>query len=151
MKEVVGAILVGLALGYVAFYAMKTAFDYKLSILITLSVVICGYMASQLMDISGPLTMVSAGLVIGNTGREFSQKNHLDMSYMKIFWELMDEILNAVLFLLIGFEVLLIPDIRSYWIPGFIAVVIVLLSRYISIKIPTLIIPFKENLPGPLS
>ncbi|MCD8194660.1 MAG: cation:proton antiporter, partial [Tannerellaceae bacterium] len=108
-------------------------------------VVICGYMASQLMGISGPLTMVSAGLVIGNTGREFSQKNHLDMSFMKIFWELMDEILNAVLFLLIGFEVLLIPDIRSYWIPGLIAVVIVLVSRYISIKIPTLIIPFKEK------
>ncbi len=145
VKEVFGAILVGLALGYIAFYAMKTAFDYKLSILITLSVVISGYMASQMMGISGPLTMVSAGLVIGNAGREFSEENHLDMSYMKIFWELMDEILNAVLFLLIGFEVLLIPDIRSYWIPGFIAVFVVLLARYISIKVPTILIPFKEK------
>ncbi|MCD8081007.1 MAG: sodium:proton antiporter [Bacteroides sp.] len=145
VKEIFGALVVGLSLGWLAFYAMKTAYDYKLSVLITLSVVIGGYMMSQFMDISGPLTMVFAGLVIGNAGRRYSMRKHVDLSFMKTFWELVDEILNAILFLLIGFEVLLIPHLKHYWLIGAITIPIVLLARYISIKIPTLVIPFGEK------
>jgi len=145
VKEVFGALIVGLTLGYLGFYAIKTTTEYKLSVLITLSVVIGGYMISQAMNISGPLTMVSAGIVIGNANRKFSEAKHVENRFLKTFWELTDEILNAVLFLLIGFEILLIPDLRNYWIIGILSIVVVLLARYISIKIPTLIIPFKEK------
>lgn len=113
-KEVFGALLVGIVLGGIAFYAIKTAFDEKLTILITISVVICGFMISQFVDISGPLTMVFAGIMVGHAGRVYSEKKKVDISFVKIFWELMDEILNAILFLLIGFELLLIPNLRYY-------------------------------------
>lgn len=145
IKEIFGAILVGLAIGYVAFYAIKSILDEKVTILITLSVVLGGYMASQALGISGPLTMVTAGLVVGNAGRKYSKKQHWDINFMKIFWELIDEILNAILFLLIGFELLLIPDLRNYWIMGVIAIVVVLFARYVSIKIPVIVIPFHES------
>lgn len=145
IKEVVGAFIVGLGLGYMALYAMRTVSDNKLSILVTLSVVIGGYMISQAMEISGPLTMVSAGVLIGNRGREYSEKEHKDFGFIKTFWELIDEILNAILFLLIGFELLIMPDLRNYWIVGTLAIFIVLFARYISIKLPTAILPFNEK------
>lgn len=146
IKEIFGALLVGFLLGVVAFYAIKTTVDDKLTILITISVVISGYMISQAMGISGPLTMVTAGLLIGNASRSYSKRNHWDIKFEHIFWELIDEILNAILFLLIGFELLLMPDLRGYWIIGFISIVIVLFARYISIRLPMSVIPLKEKL-----
>lgn len=145
VKEIAGGILVGLGLGYLGFHAMIRTGDYKLSVLITLSIVIGGYIISQAMGISGPLTMVSAGLVIGNANRKYSEIKHIENNFLRTFWELTDEILNAVLFLLIGFEVLLIPTLKNYWLAGIISILIVLIARYVSIKIPTLIIPFKEK------
>jgi len=145
IKEIFGALLVGIALGYIGFYAMKSVEDYKLSVLITISVVIGGYIISQTMGISGPLTMVSSGVLIGNASRKYSERKHLENGFLKTFWELIDEILNAILFLLIGFELILIPDLSDYWIPGLISIIVVLFARYISIKIPTLAIPFREK------
>lgn len=145
VKEIFGALLVGITLGYIGFYGMKTTDDYKLTVLITLSVVIIGYIISQAMSISGPLTMVSAGILIGNANRKYSEKKHIENTFLKTFWELTDEILNAVLFLLIGFELILIPDLNKYWAMGITAIIVVLFARYISIKIPTLIIPFREK------
>ncbi len=145
VKEIAGAFIVGMALGYLGVYTIKTAADGKLSILITLSVVIGGYMISQAMQISGPLTMVTSGIIIGNMGRKLSTEKHTEFNFIKTFWELIDEIFNAILFLLIGFEVLLIPDLRNYWIVGSLSILVVLFARYISIKIPTFIIPFREK------
>ena len=145
VKEIFGALLAGLILGKLAFHCMKSAEDYKLSVLMTISVVISGYMISQAMGISGPLTMVSAGLVIGNASRRYSKANNVENNDLKTFWELTDEIMNAMLFLLIGFEILLIPSLDNYWLAGIICIVVVLLARYVSIKIPTLVIPFREK------
>jgi len=145
IQEIFGALFVGLFLGLLGFYAMKSAEDGKLSALITLSVVIGAYLISQTLEISGPLTMVIAGVVIGNVGRAYSEKNHLHTDFLKTFWELIDEILNSLLFLLIGFELLLIPNLNLYWPGGMMGIVVVLIARYISIKIPTLVIPFREK------
>ncbi len=144
-KEIFGALIVGLLLGYIGFYAMKTSGDDKLNVLITLSVVISGLLISQTLDVSGPLTMVFAGIVIGNIGRNYSKKEHKSYDFVKAFWELSDEILNALLFLLIGFEILLIPHLNHYFLAGLLGIVIVLASRYLSIKIPNVIIPFWEK------
>ncbi|MBD8388308.1 sodium:proton antiporter [Dysgonomonas sp. BGC7] len=145
VKETAGGIIVGLLLGQLGSYAMRTAKNYKLSVLITLSIVMGGYIVSQAMGISGPLTMVSAGLIIGDSRRKILSKTPGERGYLGIFWELIDEILNAVLFLFIGFELLLIPDIGHYWVLGVTCIVVVLFARYISIRIPTMLIPFNEK------
>lgn len=145
IKEIAGAFITGLGLGFIALYGMRKIDDQKLSILITLSVVITGYMISHAMEISGPLTMVSAGILIGNKSQTFDAEQN-NFNFVKIFWELIDEILNAILFLLIGFELLIMPDLRKYWIIGVLAIFIVLIARYISIILPTALIPFRRKL-----
>ena len=145
IKEAFGGFLVGLLLGFVAAKAMKTANDYKVSVLITLSVVMGGSLIVHPMHISGPLAMVAAGLVIGESKRKRMENEESTANHVGHFWELLDEVFNAILFLFIGFELLLIPNLHDYWLIGCICIVVVLFARYISIKIPTMIIPFKEK------
>lgn len=144
LKEAGGGMLVGILIGYLASIAINKVKDYKASIIITLAVVMGGYLVAKSINISGPLTMVSAGLIIGNS-KKMQLSTRTMKGYLGFFWELIDEILNAVLFILIGFELLLIPNVLSYWQVGIISILAVLLARYISIKLPVLIIPFKEK------
>lgn len=145
IKEALGGFFVGLLLGFIAAKAMKTANDYKVSVLITLSVVMGGSLIVHPMHISGPLAMVAAGLVIGESKRKRKENEENTVNHVGHFWELLDEVFNAILFLFIGFELLLIPNLHNYWLIGCICIVVVLFARYVSIKIPTLIIPFKEK------
>lgn len=144
-KEALGGLAVGLLLGFAGSRAMKVIDDYKVAVLITLAIVMGGYLLSQAMHISGPLTMVAAGLVVGNYGKARAM-SEMTQDYLEKFWELIDEIMNACLFLLIGFELLLIPDLGRYWQIGLLAIAIVLLARYLSIKGPAVLIPFREKL-----
>jgi len=144
IKEALGGFILGTVLGIQASKAMRKVDDYKVSVLITLSVVMGGYLIAHAAHISGPLTMVAAGIIIGNYGKKTAM-SPTTKDYLNKFWELIDEILNAILFLFIGFELLLIPDILSYWPIGIACIGIVLFSRFISIWIPTKIIPFKKK------
>lgn len=144
-KEVFGGLALGIALGYTASKAMKSIDDYIVSVLITLSVVMGGYLVASYFHISGPLAMVAAGLLIGNYGKKTAMSN-LTKEYLSKFWELIDEVLNAVLFLFIGLELLLIKNFDYYWEISLIAIVVVLFARFISIWIPSLIVPFKPKL-----
>lgn len=145
LKEVAGGLLVGAGLGYLASYAIRTANDNKLSVMITLSVVMGGYLIASSMHISGPLTMVAAGLIIGHKKRQNKEHDAKSPNVLGTFWELIDDVMNTILFLFIGFELLLIPNLQNYWLTGVICIVVVLFARYISIKIPAMIIPFKEK------
>jgi len=144
IKEAAGGFIVGALLGLGASNAMRKIDDYKVSVLITLSVVMGGYLIARAMHISGPLTMVAAGIVIGNYGKRTAM-SATTKDYLNKFWELIDEILNAILFLFIGFELLIIPNITNYWLMGGISILIVLFARFISIYIPVLVIPFKNK------
>ncbi|QCR24672.1 sodium:proton antiporter [Pontibacter sp. SGAir0037] len=144
-KEALGGLLLGVLLGYTASKAMKGIDDYIVSVLITLSVVMGGYLIAHAMHISGPLTMVAAGLIIGNYGKKVAMST-LTKDYITKFWELLDEVLNAILFLFIGFELLLIPDFETYWILSVVAIAVVLAARFISIWIPSLLVPFNPKL-----
>ncbi|MFT4031548.1 MAG: sodium:proton antiporter [Siphonobacter sp.] len=144
-KEALGGLAVGIGLGYIGSNAMKKIDDYIVAVMITLAIVMGGYLLSQAMHISGPLTMVAAGLVVGNYGKAWAM-SEVTQDYLEKFWELIDEIMNACLFLLIGFELLLIPDISKYWLIGVIGIVVVLAARFISIWLPSLVIPFQEKL-----
>jgi CPA1 family monovalent cation:H+ antiporter len=135
IQEVAGGVFLGLGLGYFSYLLLKQVDHYQVEILITLALVTGGYALALFLHISGPITIVIAGLLIGNKGRQFAMsektKEHLDT-----FWELIDDILNSVLFVLIGFEILVI-SISGYFIfMGFIAVFIVLFARFVSIGIP---------------
>jgi CPA1 family monovalent cation:H+ antiporter len=139
-KEAGGGFLLGIMLGWGASKAMRKIDDYKVEVLITLSVVMGGYLIAHAMHISGPLTMVAAGLVIGNYGKQTAMSD-VTKDYLNKFWELIDDILNAILFLFIGFELLLIPNIVHYWQLGLISIIVVLFSRYISIWVPSFVMP----------
>ncbi len=149
IKEALGGLLLGVVLGISSANFMRKVDDYKVSVLMTLSVVMGGYLVAHSLHISGPLTMVSAGLVLGNYGKRSHTIAPATKDYLNKFWELIDEILNAILFLFIGFELLLIPQVFDYWAVGLLAIVVVLMGRFLSIFIPARMIPFNEKFDMP--
>jgi len=139
LVEVVGGVALGLLLGGLGFYLLKGIDSYPVEILITLAMVTGGYSLAMQLHTSGPLAMVVSGLMIGNQGRSTAMsaqtEQHLDM-----FWELIDEILNALLFLLIGLEILALDLDMTYLRLGLIAIPMVLLARMISASIPVILL-----------
>ena len=134
-KEGIGGLLLGAVLGFTASRVIKKIDDYKVSVLITLSIVMGGFLIAQSLHVSSPLAMVVAGLIIGNYGKKVAMSDETK-DYLEKFWELIDEILNAILFLFIGFELLLLPDLNKQLVIGFVAIFIVLFSRIASIVLP---------------
>lgn len=144
ITEAGGGMLLGLLLGWSAYLALRKIDDYIVSVLITLSVVMGGYLLASALHLSSPLTMVMAGLFIGNKGRS-TDTSSVTRDYVTKFWELLDEILNAILFLFIGFELLLISDLLEHWVLGVISILIVLFARFFSIWFPAFVLPFMES------
>ncbi|NVK22670.1 MAG: sodium:proton antiporter [Kangiellaceae bacterium] len=133
--EAIGGAFFGLGLGFVGYWMLKTIDNYQVEVLITLGLVTGGYALAEAMHVSAPIAIVVAGLMIGNQGRSLAMsdvtKHRLDN-----FWELIDEILNAVLFLLIGLEVLILTFSKQYLIAGLIMIPTVLLARWIAVGVP---------------
>lgn len=135
LQEALGGLVLGLALGWITYQMIKSIDNYQVEVLLTLALVTGGYALATALHTSGPLAIVAAGLLIGNQGRHFGMsdttREHLDS-----FWELVDEILNAVLFVLIGLEILVLTLTVNYVLAGLLAIPIVLLARLISVAIP---------------
>lgn len=151
IKEALGGILFGLAAGAGAYWMLKRVDNYEVEILITLALATGGYALAEALHLSAPIAIVVAGLLIGNHGRLFAMsdktREHLDL-----FWELIDGILNAVLFVLIGLEVLTLTFPAGVLIAGLTAVPIVLLARWISVSLPVLVMArFRSFTPGAVS
>ncbi len=144
LKEAGGGILLGIVLGFIASRAMRNVNDYILSVLVTLSVVMGGYLIAHSMHLSSPLTMVAAGLFMGNFNLKFKMKSETQ-DYLLKFWELIDEIMNAVLFLFIGLELLVIKHMEDYLLGGVVCILIVLVARWISIFIPTKFMSYRHR------
>ncbi len=137
LREAVGGIILGFALGYTGFYLLKSIDNYKVEVIITLAIVTGGYSLAELLGVSGPLSMVVAGLITGNRGRRYAMSD-TTQSYVDKFWEMSDEILNALLFMLIGFEFLVIDLKPFYLLIGLFGVVVILFARFVSAGIPVL-------------
>jgi len=137
VKEAGGGIAFGLLLGYIGFWALRSINNYVVEVLITLAIVMGGYLFAAYLHVSGPLAMVMAGIITGNKSRAEGMSNSSE-EYIDKFWEMIDEIFNAILFLLIGFEMLIVPFTWMFFWLGCITVVIVLLARLISVAIPVL-------------
>lgn len=133
--EGVGGILLGLALGWLGWQILRSIDSYKVEVLVTLAIASGGYCLGEIARVSAPLTMVAAGLVVGNHGRMLGMSSHT-RRHVDMFWELLDEILNAILFMLMGLEMIVITITPSYMLIGLIAIVTMLIGRYISVVIP---------------
>ncbi len=146
IKEIGGGILLGLILGFVAFTMMKRINHYQTEVLITLAVVMGGITLAPIFHFSGALAMVVAGLFIGNKGSAEAMSDETS-DYVHKFWEMLDEIMNAILFVLIGLELLIIPFRLTFLYIGLISIFVILLARFISLTIPSLIFRFSYEFP----
>ena len=145
--ETGGGILFGLAIGLVAYQMLKSVDNYQVEVLITLALVTGGYSLAGHLHLSGPIAIVVTGLLIGNHGRLMAM-SQVTCEHLDTFWELVDEILNAVLFVLIGLEILVLPvSVSALWV-GLAAIPLVLASRLVSVGVPVFLLrAFREFSP----
>lgn len=134
--EVFGGIALGLALGWIALQMMRSIDDYDVEVIITLALVMGGTALAQKFHLSAPLAMVTAGLMVGNDRARASSMSEVTETYVDKFWELIDILLNTILFILIGMELLVLTFETDYLVAGLIAIPVVLLSRYASLLLP---------------
>ncbi len=140
ITETLGGALFGIVAGYIAYRMLKRVDNYQVEIIISLALVMGGYAFAEAWHLSAPIAIVVAGLLIGNHGRQFAMsdktREHLDT-----FWELVDEVLNAVLFVLLGLEVLLIiPISTNTLLLAITAIPVVLLARFVSVSLPVTVL-----------
>ena len=134
--EAGGGIIFGLILGAILYYMLKSIDSYQEEVLLTLAGVIGGYALASHWHLSGPLAMVTMGLMVGNRGRALAMSDKT-RHYVDLFWELIDEILNAILFVLIGLEVVMIAYSANLFIAGALTIIIALISRFIVVGMTT--------------
>jgi len=132
VQETIGGAVLGLALGVVSYKLLKLADNYQVEVLLTVALVMGGYALADRLHMSGPIAMVVAGLLIGNHGRAHAM-SATTRERLDDFWELVDEILNAVLFLLIGLEMLILPFTPELVIAGLLAIAVSLFARWASV------------------
>ncbi len=134
--EVLGGIALGLLLGWITYRLMRSIDDYDVEVIITLAAVMGGTLLAQKLHMSAPLAMVACGLMVGNDKVRNSAMSEITETYVDKFWELVDVLLNTLLFVLIGMEILVLTFEGQYIIAGLLAVPIVLLARYLSLWVP---------------
>ncbi|MEZ7506483.1 cation:proton antiporter [Flavobacterium sp. Arc2] len=144
-QEAIGGLLLGLGIGYIGYKLIASIDNYQVEVLITLAIVMGGYTLAHYIHVSGPLAMVAAGLITGNQGKKLGMSD-VTAEYIDKFWELIDEILNAVLFVLIGLELLIIQTNEKILFAAVILLLITLITRYISIYIPSIAVRLKERI-----
>lgn len=134
--EVIGGIGLGAIIGWIVYRLMKSIDDYYIEVIITLAGVMVGTAIAHKFHLSAPLAMVTAGLIVGNDTIRGTAMSEITESYVDKFWELIDILLNALLFVLIGMEMLVLVVEGKYIVAGLIAIPIVLLCRYASLLLP---------------
>ena len=148
--EAAGGATLGIALGWIAYLLMKNIDDYSVEVLLSLAIVSGGYALATALHMSGPIVVVVAGIIIGNKARSTAM-SETTRRYLDNFWEIVDDVLNAVLFALVGLEVIAIKMDWEYAILGLVAIPLVLIARLISVALPGAtfhvvgLIPFNKN------
>ncbi|RED18597.1 cation:proton antiporter [Pontivivens insulae] len=145
LQEAVGGAVMGGLLGWLTFRLMRRVDDYSLEVLLTLGLAFGGYSLSLALHLSAPIMAVVAGLFIGHVGTRYGM-SEITRDYVDSFWKLIDEILNAVLFLLIGFEVFAVAFNQEVLVTGALAIFFALLARLAAVAVPVLMLrPFKRH------
>ncbi len=144
-REALGGFTLGIVAGALAFLMLRSIDSYETEIMITLALVTGGYAMAEALHVSGPMAMVGAGILIGNHGRRlamsYNTRQHLDD-----FWSVTDELMNVVLFVLIGLEILLLQIKPSVMIAAICAIPVVLAARMISVSAPLVIAGFDSSM-----
>lgn len=143
-QEAIGGAVFGIIIGWLGYLLLKQVDEYSVEIMLTLAMVCGGYALAMWLHLSGPIAIVVAGLLIGNYGRNFAMTENT-RSHLDHFWELIDEILNAVLFIWMGLEILIIAFSWNFLIVGLIAIPLVLSARLISVYLAISILKFKRQ------
>ena len=143
--EVFGGLLLGAFLGWITYRLMKKIDDYNIEVIITLATVMTGTVAATYLHVSAPLAMVVAGLIVGGNKTRQTAMSAITEDYVDKFWELIDILLNAILFVLIGMELLVIEFKTIYIFAGLAVIPVALLCRYLSLLIPVAIFQKKLN------
>ena len=133
--EAAGGAILGIALGWIAYLLMKNIDDYSVEVLLSLAIVSGGYALATALHMSGPIVVVVAGIIIGNKARSTAM-SETTRRYLDNFWEIVDDVLNAVLFALVGLEVIAIQMDWEYAVLGLVAIPLVLTARLISVALP---------------
>ncbi len=144
-QEAVGGLVLGIIIGYIGYKLIASIDNYQVEVLITLAIVMGGYTLAHYTHVSGPLAMVAAGLITGNHGKSLGMSD-ITAEYVDKFWELIDEILNALLFVLIGLELLIIQTNQKILFAAIIILFITLITRYVSVYIPSIAVRLKERI-----
>ena len=138
-QEAVGGAVLGLLLGWITYRLLSRVDHYQVEILLSLALVTGGYALAGAFHLSGPIAIVVAGLLIGNHGRALAMSEKT-VQHLDTFWELVDEILNAVLFLLIGLELLVLSFTGRYLLAGLLMIPMVLVARFVSVAVPVTVL-----------
>lgn len=135
VKEIIGGIVAGVILGYVAHRLMRSVKDFQTIVLISLALVMALSVLAVLLGFSLPLSVVIAGLFAGgqSINQDNKEKSH---EALEKFWKLVDEILNTILFVMIGLQLVNLPFVNNYWVTGSVSIVTVLIARWLSIMLP---------------
>ena len=133
-----------MGLGFLVFVMLKSVDNYKVEVLVTLAAVMGGYSLANALHASGPITVVVAGLVVGSYARNMAM-SEISREYLDTFWELVDELLNAILFVLMGLEILAIAFNGQYIIAGLMMIPIVLLARFCSVGLPISLFKYRQT------
>jgi len=136
LVEVIGGIALGLAIGWVTYRLLKSIDDYDIEVIITLAAVMGGTLIAQHFHLSAPLAMVTAGLIVGNDTMRESSMSEITEQYVDKFWELIDILLNTILFVMIGMEILVLTFNGKYILAGFLIIPVLLFARYLSLMLP---------------
>ena len=144
--EALGGAALGLAAGLIAFYAMRSLDDYVLEVMISLALVTATYAIALHLHLSGPIAMVIAGLLIGNQGARLAMSTKTK-EHLELFWELLDEILNAVLFLLIGVEIIAITLALPLFGLAVAVIALAIAVRFIAIAVPVALFRTRVEVP----
>lgn len=145
VQEAVGGIVAGLVIGFIGYQMMKRIDHFQTEILISLAMVMGGYSLCHAVHVSGPLAMVVAGLMTGNIGKKKAMSD-VTRDYLEKFWEVTDEVLNAILFLLMGLEIVIVNFQLKYLSAGVLAALALVVTRYISLWIPVFTFGLSKHL-----
>ena len=135
-QEVIGGIVLGLMLGWATYRLMRSIDNYEIEVILTIAAVMGGTLLAHTFHLSAPLAMVTAGLIVGNDKIRDSAMSEVTESYVDKFWELIDVLLNTLLFVMIGMEMLVLTLGKNYVYAGLLAIPIILMCRYVSLWIP---------------
>ncbi len=151
LEQAVGGAAFGLVIGWIAYCLLKSVDNYRVEMMLTLALVMGGYALASAIQVSGPIAVVVAGLFIGNRGRRLAM-SETTRKNLDGFWGLLDEILNALLFVLIGLQILTLTFTRNLFFAGLLAIPAILLARWVSVAAPvTVLRRWRKFTPGTIT